>query len=428
MINRRQSLKVAIAPFLLPHLGRAADSPEAAVEKAHAELWRRFVDQHNVILDFCGLDGSIFRPTPEDCRDMKPNALSWGVPVEDGPLLNGLYMDAMCSRWKLTRKDEDRAKARRLVDGMMFLTSLGDTPGFIARGVATDGKTTYPMGSNDQTMPWFYGIWRYLHEGLATPEERGPLVANFIEIAGVLDKHEWRMPTLGKPSPYRGSIARHDWESAPRLLFLLKALHELTGDPMWQERCLSAGREIGGKGKRTRLEICRTGLVFGPGQGGRHSWTGSAGVVCLRALWEMETDPALKDIYAQGLLNSAKLCSESLPLCQKFDPADTTHFEHDWRLMNAAWKPQQSEQDAVTVAHAGLEIQHRTSPRMLLEKNWVREPCFAAWVVTLCPDKAFVEQQRTAILDLIRHYPYERLYLSQFFPVESAWYRLVPGK
>ncbi len=126
-----------------------ADTPEQAVEKAHAELWRRFVDEHNLILDYVGLKGEIARPTPEDCRELKPSALSWGVPNEDGPMFNGLYLDAACNRWLITRKDEDRAKARRLIDGLIKVSTIGKTQGFIARGIATDGRTTYPMGSND---------------------------------------------------------------------------------------------------------------------------------------------------------------------------------------------------------------------------------------------------------------------------------------
>jgi hypothetical protein len=143
-----------------PHTWHAAEvflyllkDPQSAVEKAHLEIWRRFVDEHNVILDYTDLDGRIIRPTPHDCREHKPSALSWGVPIEDGPMFNGLYLDAMCNRWKLTRNEENRANAQRLVNGLLFLASLGNTPGFIARGVATDGKTTYPMGSNDQTTP-----------------------------------------------------------------------------------------------------------------------------------------------------------------------------------------------------------------------------------------------------------------------------------
>lgn len=138
----------------------------------------------------------------------------------------------------------------------------------------------------------------------------------------------------------------------------------------------------------------------------------------------MEKDPALREAYAQGLRSSAELSAKSLPLCTKFDINTAGKFEHNWRLMNEAWKPQTSEAETVAVANAGLRVQHRVSPRLHQEKDYVREPCFAAWVVSLCPDKAYVDTQRAAIFEVICHYPYEKLYLSQFFPVESAWWRL----
>ncbi len=419
MIFRSLLLLIASTGML-----RAATA-EQAVEKAHAELWRRFVDEHNLILDYVGLKGEIVRPTPEDCREMKPSALSWGVPNEDGPMFNGLYLDAACNRWTLTQKDEDRAKARRLIDGLLKVASIGKTPGFIARGIATDGKTTYAMGSNDQTTPWLYGIWRYVKDGVAKDEaEKQELVGKFIEQVTVLDQTGWKMPTDGPPSKYRGDFLKPGWEGAPRILFVLKAMHHLTGDAKWQERYVGAANEKIGNGQIARIETCRTGMVFDPGQGPRHSWTGSEGVICLRALWEMETDPAWKAAYAEGLRHSAELSAKSLSLIDQFDVNGTEVFNVDWRVMNAAWKPQNSEQDAVEVAKAGLRVQSKASPRLHIEKDYLREPCFAAWVVTLCPDKAVVDAHRAAIEKVITHYDVSRVYLSQFFPIESALWRM----
>jgi hypothetical protein len=396
----------------------------SVVDPIHKEIFGRFVDPYDVVLDYTALDGTYMRPTPEDCHEMKPSALSWGVPSEDGPMFNGLYMDALCSRWKLTHSEADRAEARRLIKGMMFLANVGKTPGFIARGVATDGKTTYSMGSNDQTMPWFYGMWRYIHEGLATDEERPALVQKFVDVTKVIEKSDWRMPTDGPPSMYRGSIAHHSWESAARLLFLMKAMHELTGEEYWNDHYQHLAHEKGGKNLRTRLEICRIGVVFDPGQGPKNSWTSSPGVASLRALWELEKDPALKAIYEEGLIHSAELCAQSLNLIEKFDVNGTEAFSGDWRVMNEAWKPQTSEMETVAVANAGLRLQSKQSPRLSIEKNYMREPCFAAWIVSMSPDKEFLKQQRPAIKKVIEHYDYKKLYLSQFFPLESAWYRL----
>lgn len=416
-------LRILAAACLASPLG--ADTPEQAVEKAHTELWRRFVDEHNLILDYVGLKGEIVRPTPEDCRAMKPSALSWGVPCEDGPMFNGLYLDAACNRWTITRKDADRARARRLIDGLIKVSTIGTTPGFIARGIATDGRTTYPMGSNDQTTPWLYGIWRYVTDGVAKDDtEKQDLIRRFIDQVKILEQNGWQMPTNGPPSKYRGDFLNPTWEGAPRILFVTKAMHRFTGDAKWQQRYLDFANKKVGKGLRPRIDICRTGMVFDPAQGLRHSWTGSEGVVCLRALWEMETDAALKAAYAEGLRHSAELSAKSLDLIARFDVHGTEVFDVDWRVMNAAWKPQHSEQDAVDVAVAGLRLQHKASPRLHIEKDYLREPCFAAWVVTLCLDREFVMSHRAAIEKVITHFDFKRVHLSQFFPIESAWWRM----
>ena len=102
------------------------------------------------------------------------------------------------------------------------------------------------------------------------------------------------------------------------------------------------------------------------------------GVVALRGLWEMEHDETLRAAYAEGLRASAALAAQSLPLCEKFDVDGAEIFNADWRVMNEAWKPQSSEADAVAVAIAGLRVQERSSPRLVLEKNEMREPLFAA--------------------------------------------------
>lgn len=402
----------------------SADPVEQAVQKAHDEIWSRFVDEHNLVLDYTALDGSIIRPTPEDCRDLKPSALSWGVPNEDGPMFNGLYLDALCTRWKLTKDEEARSKARRLIAGLLKVSTIGKTPGFIARGIATDGKTTYPLGSNDQTTPWHYGLWRFITDGLATPEEKTRLTAAFVENIRILDQNGWKMPTDGPPCPHRGDFGKPGWEGAPRLLFVMKAMHHFTGDASWHQRYLAAANQKPDNEHPARIETCRLGMIFDGSQGPRYSWTGSEGVVCLRALWEMETDPALKAAYEEGLRNSAALAAQSLPLIAQFDVHGTEVFNTDWRIMNEAWRPQHSEKDAEDVARAGLRVQGQHSPRLKIEKNYLREPCFATWVVSLCPDSDYVKTHRPAIEKVITHYRFDKVYLSQFFPLESAWWRL----
>jgi hypothetical protein len=431
---RRRLLLVAV-PSLLAMWGlgsrsvfAAEDAVAANVEKAHQQLWTRFMDKYDLLLDSTELDGSYERPTPEECLAGKPNALAWWTPVENGAMFNGGYLDGIVLRWKQTKSEEDRVKARRLVKGLLFLNSVGDTPGFVARGVATDGKTPYPMGSNDQTGPWFYGLWRYVESGMAEPEEKKEIIARMVAVADVLASNGWRMPCQQPaPSTHRGSFGMIAWEGAPRLLFLCKAMHRVTGDVKWEERYKTLLQESGGEPKRTRLQVCEDGMQFHHPKR-RESWTGVSSGAPLRALWEMETDPALKASFAKGLLASAKLSAESLELHAQFKVDAPQKFHHDWRVLNQWWKPQHTEQEAVDVAMVQVRELGKLSPQRYQEFTYVREPVFAAWVVTLCPDHEFVEQQREKIRAVLGHYKYDKLYYSQFFPAEAAWYRMNGGE
>jgi hypothetical protein len=96
----------------------------------------------------------------------------------------------------------------------------------------------------------------------------------------------------------------------------------------------------------------------------------------------------------------------------------------NWRVMNADWKPQQTEQEAQDLAHVQLKNFMKLAPRRGKETAFVREPTAAAWVVTLCPDEAVLKQHRAAVEKVIAHYDYSKLYYSQFFWVEMAWERL----
>jgi hypothetical protein len=429
----RRSFAAALAASLLSSRADVARRLRAAepksdslepVEAAHRELARRFIDGHGILLDYAALDGSVPRPTPEECRAHKPNALAWWTPVENGSMFNGMYLDGVCARWKATGAEADRAEADRLVRGLEILATLSDIPGFVARGVATDGLTPYPMGSNDQTGPWLYGIWRYLSTFPVDDERHNDLVRKFLEVAAALEANEWRMPcAAGAPAKFRGTFAGFAWEHAPRLLFLLKAAYRLSGDERWHKLYLRAIDEAGGESNRSRRAIVEQGMVFHKPEV-RESWTGASGVIALRALWEMEDDPPLKDAYARGLAASAVMAAPGIELYRKFDNESRAAFLYDWRELNAWWRPQKSEADAVAVALDEAKQFGKLSPRRGEEFRFVREPLFAAWVVTMCPDRKIVEPHRAAITAAIAHYRYDRLYYSQFFPAVAAWHRL----
>lgn len=406
----------------VPSLWAAADSTAAACEQAHAEIWRRFIDPHGVMIDFTELDGSVSLPTPEECRAGKPNALGWWTPIENGAMFNGLFMDGAVNRWRQTRAEADAAKARRLLEGLLFLASLSETPGFIARGTGTDGASHYAMGSDDQALPWFYGLWRYLESGLATAAERGRIEAKLVEVAEVFLARGWAVPAE-PPFGSRGHFGRFEFDSAPRLLFVCRLIHRITGDAAWENRYREALAERGGKENRSRLEICERGMVYHYAP--RHCWTSCTCVSALRSLWELETEADVKAAFARGLQASADLALTGLPLAEQFPQDDPRGFSGDWRTpMLPLWKPQRTAQEAADLAGAQLREFLKVSPRRGLETAFVREPTASAWVVTLAPDPAVLAERAAAVERVIARYDYSRLFYSQFFWVEGAWWRL----
>jgi len=393
------------------------------MEKAHQEIWRRFVDEHSILIDFADTNGFFDRPTAAEFRQNKPNALGWWTPTENGSMFNGLYMDGICQRWLHRHQEADRIKAQKLAKGLLLLASVGDTPGFIGRGIAKDEKIPPSMGSNDQTSPWFYGLWRYLYTGLPKPEERKQIIAKMIEVANVLESTGWRLPTTSyAPARYRNTFATFNWEGAPRLLFILKAMHQLTSDAKWDKLYRQAAYETGGETKRNRIQICAAGMQFDiPKQ---FRWTGITSTVDVRALWEMETDSTLRKAYEQGLNASARSAAIDVARWHQFDNDDLKPFLHGWRSLNQWWKPQHSEQDALDVSQTQLTELNRLSPRRNQELGFVREPLWMSWIVTMAPDTTLVGKYRNEMLGAIGHFQYDRLYYSQFFPAETVWFRL----
>ena len=399
-----------------------AVEPSVAVEQAHTEIWRRFVDRHGVLVDFTDLDGTVHLPTPEECREGKPNALGWYQPIENGAMFNGLYLDGALNRWQATKSDEDAAKARRLMEGLLLLNSISDVPGFVGRGVSTDGRSHFPMGSNDQTMPWYFGLWRYLESGLATPEERERIIRHLTATTQVIVASGWKMPAEA-PFGFRGGFNGYTFESAPRQLFVLQLMHRITGESRWQSDYLEALAQRGGEGNRSRLEICQAGMVFDYAR--THNWTSCVSVSALRGLWEMESDPERRAVFAEGLRKSALLAAESLPEGIKFQTNDGTTFSQDWRsAMLPLWAPQTTEKEASDLAGRQLREFVKISTRRHGETSFIREPVSAAWIVTLCPDRSLVAEHRPAIERMIAHLDYRGLYYVTFFWVECAWWRL----
>ena len=391
-----------------------------AVEEAHNALWSKFIDKHGIILDFIGEI-----PTPEDCATGRPNAIGWFCPIENGPMFNGLYLPAVCERARRSGNSTDKEQARQLAQGLIKCASVSDVPGMIVRGMATDGKSHNPLGSDDQTHPWFLGLYAYWKSNIPSEAEKKEIAAKVREVAEVLESKGWLCPCDGSfKGNFRGGFKGDHFRDAARYLFMLKAVHEMTGNPVWLERYQKALTERPGKRGMTRIEICAAG--YGPDiellkwnrKSVQHwNWIFVGSQASLKHLMETEADAGIKAQFQAGL---AAGCGEALPGLaefEKFDNNDTKLFgTADWRAVYPQWFPQKTQAKAMKLSE--LADKKKKGERSDYEHCLVDSPLAAAAIVALAGDPV----HRDIVKKAICHYDYQKLYSSRFFFAECAYY------
>jgi len=420
---RRSFLRQAgcmAAAFVLPTQVRPSSvgsELDAASEGALAELWRRFVTaDHGTVLAYAAFDGQVVLPTAEDCAAARPNGMSWCTPISDGPLTGGLLLEGLCLRWRTGRTRESAEQARQIARGLVALGRAGRTPGFVARGFAADGRGFYPASSEDQVMPWVYGLWRYARSELPEPSERREIVALLEGCVRALEAHGWQVPCDPLGFGYRGNFIRAKHKDTTRLLFLNRALHELTGRTVWLDNYRRLATERIGPEQHTRIEWCSAGMEFVNSTAeviptketasvSRSLWTSSLAQAALRGLWELETDPGWRREYARGLSLNARAARPHLAPVREHAAEPTRAFDGDWRVLNPTWKHQANCDEAIVLGRSQLPLWEAHNPRLRWEDNTVREPLFAAWIIALgssAEDRQGLEDQVGEMLPRIR--------------------------
>ena len=393
-------------------------SVEDAVEAAHSNLWSRFIGAYGVMYDY---EGEL--PTPEDCRSGRPNAIGWWSPIENGPMFTGLYLPAVCERARRSGLPADREQARKLAEGLVKCASVSDVPGFIARGMGTDGVCHYPMGSEDQTIPWFYGLHAYVKSGIPQEDDRKHIVAKMREVADALEATGWRCPCDGAfKGEFRGEFKKGlAFRGASHYLFILLAMYDVTGDKVWSERYLRERNATHDGTDKTRLEICAEGYEadlksFGIEPGGLWIYIGAQGA--LAQLAAMESDEKIRIFYRRGLAKNAARALRFIEAYKRFNNQNTLPFAYaNWRE-GYQWKPQKTQGEAGWVASSGKK--EVLGNRKGYERSTVTNPLSAAAVVALAGEGT----GRREIEGAISHYDYSKINLCEFFIAEVAYYAL----
>ena len=178
--------------YYLIFCGTGCASVSGALEAFEGKIWGDFISEHGLVLDYKG-----DLPAPQDCIEGRPNFLNWWGPTENAAKFTGLYLASVCQRHNLNPSKSDAEKARTLARGLMLCASVSDVDGFVSRGVSLDGKTHYPLGSEDQTIPWIYGLYLYIKSGIPDDAEKKAVISKIIEVCSALDKNGWNCPCDG---------------------------------------------------------------------------------------------------------------------------------------------------------------------------------------------------------------------------------------
>jgi len=300
--------------------------------------------------------------------------------------------------------------------------------GFIARGIGTDGVCHYPLSSDDQAHPWFYGLHAYFKSDLPTIEERQKIVAKVKEVAEALEATGWRVPCDGAfKGDFRGGFQGHLFRDAARYLFMLRATHEITGDHTWLDRYHKALSERPAQASKTRVEICAEGYPFDREAIARideyQLWIYVGSQASLAKLITMETDETILASYRAGLVVNARNALLAIKAHESFDNNDTKVFgSADWRAVYSTWFPQPTQADAKKLSE--IADNTKLGERKGYESRFMRNPLAGAAIVALLGDGT----EREAIERAIRHYDYSKLNMALFFFAECAFYALPAGK
>lgn len=403
MVRRTKMFLLAVSAVA----GLGAEEMPNAAEKILGEvnmrLEREFISAEGLVLDYVG-----DIPAAEDIAELRPNAMGWWTPIENGSMFTGEWLPALMSEGP-----GRKALVERCVRGLVKMSEVSEVPGFIARGTGKDGKSHYPCGSNDQTDPWFFGLLEYCRWQHADPALKARVAERVVQVAKALEANGWGVPCDGAfKGEDRGNLlaeAMPFWGKT-RLLYTLKSLHLLTADPHWGELYdgikadgigeIEAGGEIDAKNFKHCFDC---GI-----------WIYVSSVQMLARLVEMEDDALDKERLRNGLLHYAARVAPLMERRAEYDNEKVRPFKYaNWRD-GYNWRPQKTQGEAESVAYSPRR--DVLGDRKAHERDFMAVPLAAAAVCALADREKYHDE----VMATLRHYDYATPNISEFFHAAIA--------
>jgi hypothetical protein len=246
------------------------------------------------------------------------------ISTDNDGLWTAMYVAAECFRYSVTGEADARANARRGMDALIRLESITGIPGFPARSFIKVGEDAQPADGEWHDTP--DRLWRWkgdtssdeivghyfvypIYYDLVADESEKPALRGVIEriTNHILDNGYRLLGPGGRPTRWGWWGPDAIWEDpdetglrALQILSHLRVAQHMTGSAQYRARYRAAYDELVGTHRYHWLT--RNQKVMVPGHI-NHS-DDELAVLSFYPLLRYETDPALLDVYRQGLERS----------------------------------------------------------------------------------------------------------------------------
>ena len=386
----------------------------------HELVWKRFIRMpYGHVLDYTDSEGTVYIPMAEECEKAMPNPLGWWTPIENGAFFTGLYTYALLEKYKKDRNEKTAREIGVLVNGLFLLQDIGTVEGFIARGVAEDGKSHFPISSEDQFVPWVLALYAYYKSDLCKCKEQ--VKDRLLRALTAVREYGWKIPCDVR-GLYRDEWAdAKGWRGISKLLFCARVIFELTGDEedLWLFERLAA--ESPQDCIFTRLEIVSQGYAHDmiAYLGIKQSWICVCAHLAIREL--LALDARHGEYYKTGLYNNGVTALLNIDEMKTYDN-NKDGFDINWRVLNPLWE------DYGENVKKGVEIAVREYsywareivPHRHMEHEVLGNALFAAWIAITCGEKKISDAAVRKLKANSGYIDWEHLHLSYAFAAESG--------
>jgi hypothetical protein len=284
---------------------------KAKTEEAWNFIWEKlFLDETNLFYDYITSYEINKRfshlPSAEEIKRQTPNPCGWGTGMEDSMLNGGVAMDLICLRYEQTGDETCRELAEKVFKGMCLCAEVHGKKGFVVRSVSPlDEESCYINSSRDQFTLFVYGVWRFWRSPLSSKESKEKARDLLIATAEycektILKENDYNLLRLDGQKAMVSKMEECYTHEIMRLPMFYAAAWDASGNDHWREMYLKyalPGIEINLQMDRKRgwWDIELSQMQFS-----------------LRLLYEVETEKALKDKYAETMNIGAELAELEL--------------------------------------------------------------------------------------------------------------------